>query len=755
MARRMRRPALAALLALSCQRSLMPLGPSSNPGGAGGSRTNGRDAGSPTGGNGGSTTTGAGGNGGSTAAGAGGSTTTGAGGNGGSVAVDGGVDRAPPDAGKDAGVDRSADVVTPGCPVDCTHLPHVLPDAIVSCVKGKCAFASSACEPGFANCSGSGSTGCETDISADSSCGSCFFKCVAPQTCRPLNTGGFLCGYPCSAQFPDACDVSCVDLKNDVNNCGSCGNTCYLPNANVACQGGKCLFLSCSDPQWADCNSDPGCETPLGTTTDCGGCGDPACTTANTLFTCADSGSCNSGVCTAGFANCNTANPDCETTFASPPASGGCLPHYVGTFGIATQRFNNAVTAIASDGSFFLAGTYQGAVDFDPSANRDVRMAADPDGYVTKFNADGSYAWTATFAGRGEMELNSLALTPSGGVVVAGFYSDTIDFDPGAGSDLHFTATVDQPDPYVVELAANGTLVWARTFAGAAGSYAVGVGVAVDTAGAVYTTGSFFGTVDFDPGTGVDDLSAAHTDGFVVKLTAAGNLAWAKTFDNGSCDAFLNAIAVAKDGNVWATGNAVAGDGCTLASSPSDTQPNDVLLVRIGPGGDILTVRTFGNLLISDTGVALAASPDGTMYLLGSGGGGETIFDPGPPPIQRWLATNGGASFVLKLDAAGKVVWVSPMNGPSLSTIAATADGGVLAAGGGVDVGSFVTRLTAAGASVWSFALGGESTGVLFVSSASNSFLVSGSSSGTADFDPGPAIDPVFGDITFVSRFTF
>jgi hypothetical protein len=95
------------------------------------------------------------------------------------------------------------------------------------------------------------------------------------------------------------------------------------------------------------------------------------------------------------------------------------------------------------------------------------------------------------------------------------------------------------------------------------------------------------------------------------------------------------------------------------------------------------------------------------------------------------------------------------MNGPSLSTIAATADGGVLAAGGGVDVGSFVTRLTAAGASVWSFALGGESTGVLFVSSASNSFLVSGSSSGTADFDPGPAIDPVFGDITFVSRFTF
>jgi hypothetical protein len=166
-------------------------------------------------------------------------------------------------------------------------------------------------------------------------------------------------------------------------------------------------------------------------------------------------------------------------------------------------------------------------------------------------------------------------------------------------------------------------------------------------------------------------------------------------------------------------------------------------------------VRTFGNLIVSDTGLGLAASPDGAMYLLGYGGGGQTILDPGPPPIQRWLPPNGGSSFILKLDAGGKLVWVSLINGPYLNTIAATADGGVLAEGVGGDVGSFVTRLTAAGASVWSFALGGDSTGLLFISSGSGFFLVSGASSGTADFDPGPAIDPVFGDITFVSRFTF
>ena len=43
----------------------------------------------------------------------------------------------------------------------------------------------------------------------------------------------------------------------------------------------------------------------------------------------------------------------------------------------------------------------------------------------------------------------------------------------------------------------------------------------------------------------------------------------------------------------------------------------------------------------------------------------------------------------------------------------------------------------------------------LSISSAGNTFMIGGSSDGTADFDPGPAIDPVFGDLSFVSRFTF
>ena len=138
-------------------------------------------------------------------------------------------------------------------------------------------------------------------------------------------------------------------------------------------------------------------------------------------------------------------------------------------------------------------------------------------------------------------------------------------------------------------------------------------------------------------------------------------------------------VAVAKDGNVWATGSAVAGVGCTIPPvpppGPVDGQ-HDALLVRLSPAGDTLSVQTFGNLR-DDNGFAVAASPDGSMYLGGTGTG-EIVFDPGPPSVHRFLA---GGDFVLKLSASGGLIWVRVLNGPNLSSIAATSDGGVLAAG--------------------------------------------------------------------------
>ena len=166
----------------------------------------------------------------------------------------------------------------------------------------------------------------------------------------------------------------------------------------------------------------------------------PACAIPHTLLTCDDGVGCTAAVCAPGYANCDVSNPACETPIAATPAaSGACVPQYQGTRQVSDGRYQDSATAVAADGSFFLGGTFTGTVDFDPSAGTDLRTAGDADGYITKLNADGSYAWTATLIGPTGITLAALAATPAGGVVATGTYSVSIDLDPGPGTDLHRT----------------------------------------------------------------------------------------------------------------------------------------------------------------------------------------------------------------------------------------------------------------------------------------------------------------------------
>lgn len=69
---------------------------------------------------------------------------------------------------------------------------------------------------------------------------------------------------------------------------------------------------------------------------------------------------------------------------------------------------------------------------------------------------------------------------------------------------------------------------------GATGADGVG-GVVLDTAGNVYTTGYFTGTVDFDPGSNTQNMiSIGGRDVFVTKSGPQGNLIWARRIGGSS-----------------------------------------------------------------------------------------------------------------------------------------------------------------------------------------------------------------------------
>jgi len=122
--------------------------------------------------------------------------------------------------------------------------------------------------------------------------------------------------------------------------------------------------------------------------------------------------------------------------------------------------------------------------------------------------------WVKGFGDSLYDEGNQVVTDASGNVYMIGNYFYGA---PNVSRDVFITKT----DP-------NGKSLWSRSF-GAEGFQYDGVSITVDGNGNVYTTGSFSGTADFDPGSGTYNLTATSSqDIFISKLNTSGDFVWAK-----------------------------------------------------------------------------------------------------------------------------------------------------------------------------------------------------------------------------------
>jgi len=195
-----------------------------------------------------------------------------------------------------------------------------LSNATAACTAGSCTIAT--CNGGFDDCDKIASTGCETNLKTLDNCGSCGTLCLIPNGTGTCSTGtcqiaSCNAGYGnCDGVASNGCETNLaagsIGPGGSIVNCGTCGTNCAVANGTPICSAGACQVGGCTAPD-ANCNGtySDGCETNTQiSVSNCGGCGN-ACSTVGGTPSCS-AGTC-SIACSAGFGNCDTlASNGCE-----------------------------------------------------------------------------------------------------------------------------------------------------------------------------------------------------------------------------------------------------------------------------------------------------------------------------------------------------------------------------------------------------------------------------------------------------------
>jgi hypothetical protein len=349
----------------------------------------------------------------------------------------------------------------------------------------------------------------------------------------------------------------------------------------------------------------------------------------------------------------------------------------------------------------------------------------------------------------------SVTVDVAGNIYTTGSFSGTVDFDPGPGI-TNLTA-VGSDSAFVSKLDASGNFVWARSFDG--NSY--GWSLAVDSAGNVYTAGEFYGTVDFDPGPGITNLTGVGSiDAFVSKLDASGNFVWVKSFEGVPWSLAVDAAgSVYTAGEFYGTVDFDPGAGTSMNLTSAGSA--DVFVSKLDASGNFVWAKKFGGSLY-DSGYSMAVDSVGNVYTTGNFDG-TVDFDPDENSTSNLTSAGGGDVFVSKLDASGNFVWAKSFGSPNSDfgqSVAVDSVGNVYTAGsfgGTVDFdpgagttnlisnGSgdvFVSKLNATGNFVWAKSFGGLAfdTGTSLAVDAAGNVYTTGYFEGAVDFDPGAGV---------------
>ena len=441
-------------------------------------------------------------------------------------------------------------------------------------------------------------------------------------------------------------------------------------------------------------------------------------------------------------------------------------------YGIAVDSSGSAYVTGSTGPGFPTANAFQSAFG---GGGRGL------DAFVTKLNAEGSALLYSTYlGGAGDERGFGIAVDSSGNAFVTGF-TTSVNFPTTANA---FQAAAIS-GAFVVKLDATGsTLAYSTYLSGSDG--ATGQGIAVDSFGSAYVTGTT-NSSNFPTVNALQPAYGGNYDAFVTKLNADGSALVYSTYLGGNSDDYGQGIAVDSAGNAYVTGGANSADFPTVNAFQAAYGGGqyDAFVTKLKADGSALVYSTYLGGSSDEGGLGIAVDSSGNAYVTGTTS--STDF----PTANAFQAAYGGGgicgstfysfpcndAFVTKLNYAGSALIYSTYLGGNNEDgghgIAVDSFGNAYVTGttsssnfptvgavqpiyGGGEYDAFVTKLNAVGSAlIYSTYLGGDdedSAQGIAVDSLGNAYVTGSTGPG---FPTANAFQATFGGSydAFVTKF--
>ena len=337
-----------------------------------------------------------------------------------------------------------------------------------------------------------------------------------------------------------------------------------------------------------------------------------------------------------------------------------------------SEEFSPSSVKTDGDGNIFIAGEYSGSADFDSGeGSLFFESYGYDDIFFSKFNSQGQLIWTKTIGGKYNDVCNNMTLDESSNIYITGRFSSTVDFNPGNGT--HELSVSGGDDIFIAKYDSAGNFKWVVSM-GLPNATNEGTSITTDKEGNVLVTGWFQGTVDFNPGEGVHNLTTTRIGCFILKLSSSGNFIWAQNIGSPEGAVEGHTIKTDPNNNVFISGLFRATTDFNPGEETYIMEPREefaAFLVKLDKNGNFKWAIQPGGYAINtnlNKKRPFEIDSEGNIILAFDF---RNTVDFNPSEEETLLTANGNFTdvFIQKLDSLGNLLWVKQIGGPDYEAL--------------------------------------------------------------------------------------